>query len=262
MKRVRVTQHVDILTNRLTPIVLRKPPTHPHHQVHLPMPSEHIVSTAVDQLQPDQQQGQVKVCSSCHSTLSDTTSSVFLPEADAIVCAGCREHVLSGRGTMISTETRTLCVDLDNDFVRQLSQEGNALHNTRPMSDDSFDEDTDMESPISPDSDHLFHGTLVTPPPYTIKHVPLNVQCTNNSFSKLPHHQNHGSYSHIHAPSSSRRHGNATSSPDPLIDITRLRVRSHGHHCLYPGASFQGTQKSGRNSYDVNVTIVVCCPFK
>ncbi|OSD01544.1 hypothetical protein PYCCODRAFT_1452632 [Trametes coccinea BRFM310] len=45
-------------------------------------------------------------------------------------------------------------------------------------------------------------------------------------------------------------------APDPLLDITRLRVRSQGHHCLYPGATFQGTQKSGRNSYDVNVTIV------
>ncbi|EKM55450.1 uncharacterized protein PHACADRAFT_256081 [Phanerochaete carnosa HHB-10118-sp] len=44
--------------------------------------------------------------------------------------------------------------------------------------------------------------------------------------------------------------------PDPLVDITRLRVRSQGHHCLYPGAIFQGTQKSGRNSYDVSVTIV------
>ncbi|KAF7305037.1 Casein kinase I 1 [Mycena kentingensis (nom. inval.)] len=43
---------------------------------------------------------------------------------------------------------------------------------------------------------------------------------------------------------------------DPLADITRLRVRTQSHHCLYPGATFQGTQKSGRNSYDVNVTIV------
>ncbi|KAJ7063415.1 vacuolar import and degradation protein-domain-containing protein [Mycena amicta] len=43
---------------------------------------------------------------------------------------------------------------------------------------------------------------------------------------------------------------------DPLVDITRLRVRAQSHHCLYPGATFQGTQKSGRNSYDVNVTIV------
>ena len=47
---------------------------------------------------------------------------------------------------------------------------------------------------------------------------------------------------------------------NPLTDITRLRVRSQGHHCLYPGATFQGTQKSGRNSYDVTVTIVVSFP--
>lgn len=54
-----------------------------------------------------------------------------------------------------------------------------------------------------------------------------------------------------------RPHASPSSTPDPLLDITRLRVRSQGHHCLYPGATFQGTQKSGRNSYDVNVTIVV-----
>lgn len=54
-----------------------------------------------------------------------------------------------------------------------------------------------------------------------------------------------------------RCHGPSSYAPDPLADITRLRVRSQGHHCLYPGATFKGTQKSGRNSYDVNVTIVV-----
>ncbi|KAJ6623517.1 vacuolar import and degradation protein-domain-containing protein [Mycena sp. CBHHK59/15] len=48
----------------------------------------------------------------------------------------------------------------------------------------------------------------------------------------------------------------ASPRADPLADITRLRVRSQTHHCLYPGAAFHGTQKSGRNSYDVNVTIV------
>ncbi|TBU50751.1 vacuolar import and degradation protein-domain-containing protein [Dichomitus squalens] len=53
-----------------------------------------------------------------------------------------------------------------------------------------------------------------------------------------------------------RSHASSSSGLDPLLDITRLRVRSQGHHCLYPGATFQGTQKSGRNSYDVNVTIV------
>ncbi|KDQ17970.1 hypothetical protein BOTBODRAFT_104624 [Botryobasidium botryosum FD-172 SS1] len=46
------------------------------------------------------------------------------------------------------------------------------------------------------------------------------------------------------------------SPPDPYTDITRIRVRSQGQGCLYPGAKFDGTQKSGRNSYDVSVTIV------
>lgn len=45
--------------------------------------------------------------------------------------------------------------------------------------------------------------------------------------------------------------------PDPLVDISRLRVRSRGYKCLYPGATFRGWQKSGRNSYDVTVTIIV-----
>ncbi|KAJ7109510.1 vacuolar import and degradation protein-domain-containing protein [Mycena epipterygia] len=36
---------------------------------------------------------------------------------------------------------------------------------------------------------------------------------------------------------------------DPLADITRLRVRAQTHHCLAP-------RRAGRNSYDVNVTIV------
>jgi hypothetical protein len=45
---------------------------------------------------------------------------------------------------------------------------------------------------------------------------------------------------------------------DPFMDITRLRIRSRGSHCLYPGATFQGIQKSGTNNYEVNVQIVVC----
>jgi hypothetical protein len=44
---------------------------------------------------------------------------------------------------------------------------------------------------------------------------------------------------------------------DPFLDITRLRIRSRGSRCLYPGASFQGIQKSGTNNYEVNVQIVV-----
>lgn len=65
---------------------------------------------------------------------------------------------------------------------------------------------------------------------------------------------------HLSPVSATRRHQSQEShlhDADPLVDITRLRVRSNGYRSLYPGATFQGTQKSGRNSYDVTVTIVV-----
>jgi hypothetical protein len=58
---------------------------------------------------------------------------------------------------------------------------------------------------------------------------------------------------------SQQRSTTATPYSNPFADITRLRIRSYAHQCLYAGAVFQGTQKSGRNSYDVHVTIVVRC---
>ncbi|CBQ67610.1 conserved hypothetical protein [Sporisorium reilianum SRZ2] len=44
--------------------------------------------------------------------------------------------------------------------------------------------------------------------------------------------------------------------PDPLAELSRLRHPPKGRGCLYPGATFNGTQKSGRNSYDVTVRVV------
>ncbi|KAJ9476952.1 Vacuolar import and degradation protein 24 [Pseudozyma hubeiensis] len=44
--------------------------------------------------------------------------------------------------------------------------------------------------------------------------------------------------------------------PDPLAELSRLRNPPRGRGCLYPGATFNGTQKSGRNSYDVTVRVV------
>lgn len=44
--------------------------------------------------------------------------------------------------------------------------------------------------------------------------------------------------------------------PDPMQDISRLRIPSKGRGCLYPGSIFSGTQKSGKLSYDVTVEIL------
>ena len=43
---------------------------------------------------------------------------------------------------------------------------------------------------------------------------------------------------------------------DPLPDISLKRLPPRGIGCLYPGALFTGTQKSGRSTYDVSVRIV------
>lgn len=44
--------------------------------------------------------------------------------------------------------------------------------------------------------------------------------------------------------------------PDPMQDISRLRMPPRGRGCLYPGSIFCGTQKSGKLSYDVTVEIL------
>ncbi|EJD42119.1 hypothetical protein AURDEDRAFT_115133 [Auricularia subglabra TFB-10046 SS5] len=46
------------------------------------------------------------------------------------------------------------------------------------------------------------------------------------------------------------------SAEDPYRDITRLRPPPAPQHpCLYPGATFRGTQRSGRHAYEVGVTL-------
>ncbi|KDN48892.1 hypothetical protein K437DRAFT_222453 [Tilletiaria anomala UBC 951] len=44
--------------------------------------------------------------------------------------------------------------------------------------------------------------------------------------------------------------------PDPLPELSRKRLPPQGIGCLYPGALFTGTQRSGRSTYDVSVRIV------
>lgn len=148
----------------------------------------------------------------------------------------------------------------------------------------ALDEDIQMDAPLAPRPQPP-SSSHPTTPPYAVSlpqpapalasgssstsRKPLRVVVGRDALPHPPqtpassyaaHH--HHTATPISRASSSRSQqaqpAPATSSyPDPLVDITRLRVRSQGHHCLYPGASFQGTQKSGRNSYDVNVTIVV-----
>ncbi len=48
-----------------------------------------------------------------------------------------------------------------------------------------------------------------------------------------------------------------TTTFDPLVDISRLRVRSTGIGCLNPGETFQGIQTNQGKEHEVSVTIMV-----
>lgn len=222
------------------------------------MPSNHKSPVHTDQYQQDQLQGQVKECPTCHATLLEPATSLYLSDSGTVVCVGCRERTVA----LISTQdVRQHRIDLDTPYpVRQLPHELPILQSTRryqgilPADFDSVvsssPASSDLESTIS------CHGSPPPSPTYTKKPTSLSIQCNIIPQSTLSRHQN----SFAHSYESTRHQSTSHSSPDPLADITRLRIRSRGHHCLYPGAAFQGTQKSGRNSYDVNVTIVVCLP--
>jgi hypothetical protein len=222
------------------------------------MPSEDLLLSTTEQPQQELPQSQVKVCSSCHNPLVDSASTLFfLHEADAIVCSRCRDHVLSARVALLPASTRTLCDEVDAEFGRRSSQENevNSSQTTRQTLDShSIDHDVDM-TPPSVSEPETIHPLISSLQSYHSKPSLLAVE-NSSSVVGAPRCQTQASTVSTDAKTSFSRHDYPSSSLDPLIDITRLRVRSQGRHCLYPGASFQGTQKSGRNSYDVNVTIV------
>ncbi|KAH0827151.1 vacuolar import and degradation protein-domain-containing protein [Lanmaoa asiatica] len=121
-------------------------------------------------------------------------------------------------------------------------------HSIYPQPDTVFEDDIDILVPQSPPH--------CPPSSVTPSQPALSIQTTATSSKSAPSQQR----SSPDAVSHSRPQilSVPTPVPDPATDITHLRVRAQRHHCLYPGATFQGTQKSGRNSYEVNVTIVVC----
>jgi len=220
---------------------------------------QHIPPITNDQPQPDHQPQahQIKACSLCLSPLLDAGSTAFY--ADAIVCRRCRDHGFPRDAISLPTDGNVMCVDADP--VRHTSHETEATGMRRmPGPLDVADEHADTTGPLTALSNVSECEPSINHPPIGLsvftaagnRHLPLTID-TGSSPAIAIRSQIHVSSAPNH---NHRRHDYSTSSPDPLVDITRLRVRSQTRHCLYPGASFQGTQKSGRNSYDVTVTIV------
>ncbi|KAF8892485.1 vacuolar import and degradation protein-domain-containing protein [Infundibulicybe gibba] len=210
------------------------------------MPSgHHPVPDAQLQEQPA---AQAKVCSSCHSTLVDPSTPVFIPESDPVVCIACRDRFFSVLASHIPTDAHPLCLDSNPGFPRHVET---LTPTTRRLQEAlSFDDPMVQAPPLIQETAPPYHTSQIPAPSYS-KPTLIPIQTASASLST----HSHVSPTLPNSATMSYRHP-SRAYPDPLVDISRLRVRAQTHHCLHPGASFQGTQKSGRNSYDVNVTIV------
>jgi glucose-induced degradation protein 4 len=215
----------------------------------------------------------------------------------SIICLPCRQRnyavrletspVSTARGEVLFAQVerelrrRAASLQTGDNEANPLHQHGESVicppAQLQPDRDCRDDEDLELESPVTPPAHRLsisgseqgHHPSFIEGSSYGSSIFPQTRQpltiVVNHGAAGL--HQSQAPISSLltHSPvtptpwaSSSRVHSaHAAAHPDPLVDITRLRVPSQGHHCLYPGAIFKGTQKSGRNSYDVSVTIVV-----
>jgi hypothetical protein len=212
------------------------------------------------------QQSQDKLCTSCQLPVAD---SVYLtpPGSTAPICIACRSTPGERPTPRSAPPSHEFCVEFD-----VAPPNGHSGRLTRYVADNLHDgANVDrLALPVTrgpasvprglPNNDfpHQRDAPSQYPPAKTIKHIRPS---TNTNSAPPP--------SNRILSNSGGRQTTTLPAYDPFVDITRLRVRSQGHHCLYPGATFQGTQKSGRNSYEVDVTIVVrsslshwpfCCP--
>ncbi|KAF8503318.1 vacuolar import and degradation protein-domain-containing protein [Russula emetica] len=202
-------------------------------------------------------QPQVKLCSSCRSPLSsDQDPAYFFPDSDAsdhlMLCRPCKERYL------LQTVQQQVH---DLSQYSAIPQDPLPLHPypPHPTNAPTIDESSPSEQLSThitpsdrPSPPKVAHESLVSSAPSKRAKLAINAPLAPDGLRSA--------VSPTHSVSPSVRSSDTplqhSPTPDPSVDITRIRVRSQGHHCLYPGATFQGTQKSGRNSYDVTVSIV------
>lgn len=251
----------------------RKRGSHPLHLLPFPPRIMPVSPTALPHQQDHYPQPQVKLCSSCRSPLSqDLDPSHFFPDSDVndhlMLCRPCRERSLLQTIQQQSYDLLSYH-DVDDEFRRLHPHPTHGVGEDPPRA-------LTISSPVLEPAAIIEASSPVPPPssfPPADRPLPSKVSyetLVSSAASKRAKLANPTSVaadgprppvSSTPSISSSIRPNNAhlqhPLAPDPSVDITRIRMRSQGHHCLYPGATFHGTQKSGRNSYDVTVSIVV-----
>lgn len=242
------------------------------------MPTEHAISLLNDILQYDSVQ--VKLCSDCHRPLTDAShraSSQHHPSqaSDTLsVCSPCREK-RAHRSTQVAqppTPSASNVIGIDVEGSECCDMDVDNSSSERASVDSIAQTNHDRPPPsaqdlqTSPSSSHAKSEYSPGTPPASQRTQRWSSSTSQaQGGSHEPSRPTPTGAKPVMEPpspsqsliSSSRPPSLPVFSPDPLADITRIRVRSHSYGCLYPGATFQGTQKSGKNSYDVTVTIVV-----
>ena len=213
-----------------------------------------VSPTSLPQQQDLHSQPQVKLCSSCRSPLTqdlDATSAHFFSDPDLndlMMCYPCKERYLLQNMQQQAHELASYHDVVDEPHrLHQHPAHTSAVITESPPSV--------QPPPLCAPSDRPFPSLSKVQheaPSAPSKRVKLAIVVSDEL--RPPVSSTPSAPSSIRSDISPLQHSPA---PDPYIDVTRIRMRSQGHHCLYPGATFQGTQKSGRNSYDVTVSIVV-----
>ncbi|KAL4067878.1 vacuolar import and degradation protein-domain-containing protein [Scleroderma yunnanense] len=222
------------------------------------MPVNHLqyALPAEQSLQDAQQTQTTKYCSHCSSPLNTETpnASFFSDDHDSnIVCGACRARLRSTR----SDDPTSVYVNhgrpVNRSGLPNIDTSAGALSGYRP--EVFFDDDTEAGMSPASTTDFSISSTLcsISPPPTL---PPQSIDVTSTKPLAISIRTTLPIDPHRLSPTSEKSPHAQELLPDPSIDITRLRVRPQGYHCLYPGATFKGTQKSGRNSYGVTVTIV------
>ncbi|KAF8623455.1 hypothetical protein AX15_006241 [Amanita polypyramis BW_CC] len=199
---------------------------------------------------------QLGVCVKCQSTL-DTSGPIAAPGVGTFVCSACRELLLLS-SPRDPSDAREVRFDINLALVRLPSHDNPPSTRPIPDLDDSMLLGDVVNQRVS---DHSRTSSDASSKPSTPLRKPALSCITTTSVSSVAP-LSHSLVHHVTSTTAStvvidsRRQNGKCMVPDPLIDITRLRIRTSSHYCLYPGATFVGTQKSGRSSYDVTVTVV------
>jgi glucose-induced degradation protein 4 len=214
-----------------------------------------------DQIQPETPQA-IKICSFCSHLLVDSSNAVLVQ--DDSFCVWCHNGQLQVRPDDTPVVDGIGALHIRAPYPT-ITTQLNTVPPVHILDEGIFGDGMDMDevptpsltasSPYTPISALSSTASMYSQP--TTLSTSRPVALSIHTHSTTPRPVTHQSRNNTSKDTLSHSPRVSSSSPDPLLDITHIRVRSQGHHCLYPGSVFQGTQKSGRNSYEVTVNIVV-----